>query len=76
MAFLWEVQACSALQYTVLRLLICLQLVVEWGIGAAVFIRCFVDRRGTENQIVDKLGNGFSTAPFAAVVVLYQLSMD
>lgn len=61
---------------TVLRLLICLQLVVEWGIGAAVFIRCFVDRRGTENQIVDKLGNGFSTAPFAAVVVLYQLSID
>ena len=49
-----------------------LQLAMEWGIGAAVFIRCFVDRSGTEDQIVNKLGNGFSTAPFASVVVINQ----
>lgn len=37
--------------------------------GGAVFIRCFVDKQGIENQITDKLGNGFSIAPFATVVV-------
>lgn len=46
-----------------------MQLVVEWGIGAAVFIRCFVDRRGTLDQIYSKLGNGFSMVPFASIVV-------
>lgn len=44
-------------------------LVVEWGIGAAVFIRCLVDRKGTLDQIYSKLGNGFSMFPFASVVL-------
>lgn len=48
-------------------------LVVEWGIGAAVFIRCFVDRRGTLDQIYSKLGNGFSMAPFASIVLVCTL---
>lgn len=47
-----------------------MQLVVEWGIGAAVFIRCLVDRKGTLDQIYSKLGNGFSMFPFASVVVM------
>ena len=34
-----------------------------------MFIRCFVDKQGIENQITEKLGNGFSRAPFATVVV-------
>ncbi|XP_024390062.1 protein S-acyltransferase 21 [Physcomitrium patens] len=50
-----------------------LLLVIEWGIGAAVFIRCFVDRKGTLDQIYDKLGNGFSMIPFAAVVLMCTL---
>ncbi|XP_058090572.1 probable protein S-acyltransferase 19 isoform X2 [Magnolia sinica] len=43
-------------------------LVIECGVGIAVFVRCFVDRKGTENQISDKLGEGFTRAPFATVV--------
>ncbi|CAM6123807.1 unnamed protein product [Calypogeia fissa] len=43
-------------------------LVLEWGLGMAVLVRCFVDKRGIERQIVDKLGNGFSRGPFATVV--------
>ncbi|CAN6481544.1 unnamed protein product [Victoria cruziana] len=45
-------------------------LVVESGVGVAVFVRSFVDRKEMENQIIDRLGNGFSLAPFAAVVAL------
>lgn len=45
------------------------QLVLEWGIGVEVLIRCFIDKGGTERQIVEKLGNSFSRAPYAAVVV-------
>ncbi|XP_058090571.1 probable protein S-acyltransferase 19 isoform X1 [Magnolia sinica] len=45
-------------------------LVIECGVGIAVFVRCFVDRKGTENQISDKLGEGFTRAPFATVVAL------
>jgi hypothetical protein len=45
-------------------------LAVEFLVGAAVFVRCFVDKRATEEQIISKLGNGFSTAPFATVVVI------
>ena len=37
--------------------------------GGAIFIRCFVDKQGIENQRTDKLGNGFSIAPFATVLV-------
>ncbi|KAG0593250.1 hypothetical protein KC19_1G315600 [Ceratodon purpureus] len=50
-----------------------LLLVLEWGIGAAVFIRCFVDRRGTLDQIYSKLGNGFSMFPFACIVLVCTL---
>nr|DAD43964.1 TPA_asm: hypothetical protein HUJ06_002194 [Nelumbo nucifera] len=43
-------------------------LVIEAGVGIAVLVRCFVDKRDMENEIVERLGNGFSRAPFATVV--------
>ncbi|KAB1203511.1 Protein S-acyltransferase 21 [Morella rubra] len=46
------------------------RLVVECGVGIAVLVRCFADKKGTENQIADKLGAGFSRPPFATVVAL------
>ena len=45
------------------------QLIVECGVGIAVLVRCFVDKKGTENQIAEKLGAGFSRVPFAIIVV-------
>jgi len=45
------------------------QLVIEAGVGIAVFVRFFVNKRGMESEIIDRLGNGFSRPPFAAVVV-------
>ncbi|KAG6699666.1 hypothetical protein I3842_08G077500 [Carya illinoinensis] len=45
-------------------------LIVECGVGIAVIVRCFIDKKGTENQIADKLGVGFSRPPFATVVAL------
>ena len=42
---------------------------MEGLVGGAVFIRCFVDRHHIGEQVMDKLGNGFTRAPFAAVVV-------
>lgn len=45
------------------------QLIVEFGVGVAVLVRCFVDRKDTENQIVERLGVGFSRPPFATIVV-------
>ncbi|XP_059461030.1 protein S-acyltransferase 21 isoform X2 [Corylus avellana] len=45
-------------------------LIVECGVGIAVLVRCFVDKKGTENQIAEKLGVGFSRPPFATVVAL------
>ncbi|XP_057974480.1 protein S-acyltransferase 21 [Malania oleifera] len=45
-------------------------LLVEFGIGIAVLVRCFVDRKSTEKQIIDRLGDGFSRPPFATVVAL------
>ncbi|KAI8005292.1 Protein S-acyltransferase 21 [Camellia lanceoleosa] len=45
-------------------------LVFECGVGIAVFVRCFVDRKATENQITVRLGDGFSLPPFASVVAL------
>lgn len=45
-------------------------LIVEFGVGVAVLVRCFVDKKGTENQIAEKLGVGFSRPPFATVVAL------
>ncbi|KAF5955983.1 hypothetical protein HYC85_008839 [Camellia sinensis] len=46
------------------------RLLVESGVGIAVLVRCFVDRKATENQITGRLGDGFSRAPFATVVAL------
>lgn len=46
-----------------------LQLVIEAGVGIAVIVRFFVNKRGMESEIIDRLGNGFSRPPFAAVVV-------
>ncbi|KAK8463725.1 hypothetical protein PHAVU_011G024200 [Phaseolus vulgaris] len=43
-------------------------LVIEAGVGIAVFVRFFVNKRGMESEIIDRLGNGFSRPPFAAVV--------
>ncbi|KAI0498977.1 hypothetical protein KFK09_019876 [Dendrobium nobile] len=45
-------------------------LIIEFGVGVAVLVLCFVDKKSTERSIVDKLGNGFSRAPFAAVVAV------
>lgn len=51
-----------------------MQLIVHGIVGTAVLVRCFVDRRNIEGQIMEKLGNGFTRAPFASVVV-YSLCM-
>ncbi|KAK8580750.1 hypothetical protein V6N13_143812 [Hibiscus sabdariffa] len=45
-------------------------LIVEFGVGIAVFVRCFTDRKGTESDITAKLGVGFSRPPFATVVAI------
>ncbi|KAL6995998.1 protein S-acyltransferase [Sarracenia purpurea var. burkii] len=45
-------------------------LVVECVVGITVFVRCFVDQKATENQITERLGDGFSRPPFATVVAL------
>ncbi|XP_015952738.1 probable protein S-acyltransferase 19 [Arachis duranensis] len=45
-------------------------LVLEAGVGIAVLVRFFVNKRGMESEIVDRLGNGFSRPPFATVVVV------
>lgn len=45
-------------------------LVIEATVGIAVLVRCFVNKRNMEAEIVDRLGNGFSRAPFAAVVAV------
>ncbi|XP_016572703.1 probable protein S-acyltransferase 19 isoform X2 [Capsicum annuum] len=46
------------------------RLVTEAGIGIAVLVRCFVNKKNMEAEIVDRLGNGFSLAPFATVVAV------
>ncbi|KAE9456784.1 hypothetical protein C3L33_11274, partial [Rhododendron williamsianum] len=46
------------------------RLVVQFGIGIAVLVRCFVDRKAIEHQITERLGDGFSRPPFASVVAL------
>ncbi|KAL1562335.1 putative protein S-acyltransferase 19 [Salvia divinorum] len=45
-------------------------LVLEAGVGIGVLVRCFTNKHYMEAQIVDRLGNGFSRAPFATVVAL------
>ncbi|XP_050207519.1 protein S-acyltransferase 21 [Mercurialis annua] len=47
-----------------------LWLLVEFGVGVAVLVRCFVDRKGMEHLITEKLGIGFSRPPFASVVAV------
>ncbi|KAG5569852.1 hypothetical protein H5410_059618 [Solanum commersonii] len=38
-------------------------LVIEAGVGIIVLVRCFVNKKNMEAEIVDRLGNGFSRAP-------------
>ncbi|KAJ9185103.1 hypothetical protein P3X46_004770 [Hevea brasiliensis] len=45
-------------------------LVLEAGVGIAVLVRCFVNKKSMDAEIVDTLGNGFSRAPFATVVAV------
>ncbi|GER48249.1 S-acyltransferase [Striga asiatica] len=45
-------------------------LVLEAGVGIGVLVRCFVNKSHMEAEIVDKLGNGFTRAPFATVVAI------
>lgn len=45
-------------------------LVFECAVGILVLVRCFVDRKATENQIINRLGDGFSRPPFATVVAI------
>lgn len=47
-----------------------LWLVFECGVGIMVLVRCFADKKATENQITERLGDGFSRPPFATVVAL------
>ncbi|XP_021728015.1 probable protein S-acyltransferase 19 [Chenopodium quinoa] len=48
-------------------------LVIEAGIGIAVFVRYFVNRRGMEAEIIDRLGNGFTPVPFPTVVAFFSV---
>uniref|UniRef100_A0A6N2K5E4 S-acyltransferase n=1 Tax=Salix viminalis TaxID=40686 RepID=A0A6N2K5E4_SALVM len=45
-------------------------LVLEAGVGIAVFVRCFVNKQSMKIEIIETLGNGFSVAPFATVVAV------
>ncbi|KAK6142381.1 hypothetical protein DH2020_022729 [Rehmannia glutinosa] len=44
------------------------ELVIEAGVGIGVLVRLAVNKSHMEAEIVDRLGNGFSRAPFATVV--------
>ncbi|KAF9590447.1 hypothetical protein IFM89_035282 [Coptis chinensis] len=43
-------------------------LVIEVGVGIAVLVNCFVHKHDMNRQIKDRLGDGFSRAPFATLV--------
>ncbi|XP_059449783.1 probable protein S-acyltransferase 19 isoform X3 [Corylus avellana] len=45
-------------------------LVFESGVGTAVLVRCFVNKKSMETEIIDRLGNGFTRPPFATVVAV------
>ncbi|CAN7061714.1 hypothetical protein HID58_015992 [Brassica napus] len=45
-------------------------LLVEFGVGVTVFVRCFVEQKAMEHLITEKLGLGFSRPPFAAIVIV------
>lgn len=49
-------------------------LVTEAGVGIAVFVRYFVNRRGMEAEIIDRLGNGFTPVPFPIVVAVFTIT--
>ncbi|KAH7441090.1 hypothetical protein KP509_03G025100 [Ceratopteris richardii] len=50
-----------------------IMLVLDWGVGIAVLVRCFTDKKDIEKQIAAKLGTGFSRAPFASIVAVCTL---
>ncbi|KAL5581608.1 hypothetical protein UlMin_014050 [Ulmus minor] len=45
-------------------------LVIEAGVGIAVLVLCFVQKKSMEAEIVERLGNGFTRPPFATVVAV------
>lgn len=45
-------------------------LVIEVGVGIAVLVLCFVNKKSMEAEIIDRLGNGFTRPPFATVVAV------
>ncbi|PON39844.1 Zinc finger, DHHC-type, palmitoyltransferase [Parasponia andersonii] len=45
-------------------------LVIEAGVGIAVLVLCFVNKKSMEAEIIDRLGNGFTRPPFATVVAV------
>lgn len=45
------------------------QLIIKAAVGIAVIVRVFADKKTMETEIVNRLGNSFSRAPLAAVVV-------
>lgn len=47
-----------------------LWLAIEFGVGIAVLVICFVDKNSSRN-IQDKLGNGLTRAPFAVIVGIF-----
>ncbi|KAK7266618.1 hypothetical protein RIF29_19267 [Crotalaria pallida] len=54
--------------FTCLTTVTLVWLIVVCGAGIAVFVQCFSDKRGTENQIAEKLGVGFPRVAFASIV--------
>lgn len=59
--------------FVVLMFASLLLLVLNWGTGIAVVVRCFVAKSSVDRQILEMLGNGFSRIPFAVVVALCTL---
>ena len=52
------------------------KLFIEAGVGIAVFVRYFVNRKGMETAIIDRLGNGFTPVPYPTVVVCWTNFVD
>ncbi|KAH7291673.1 hypothetical protein KP509_29G028300 [Ceratopteris richardii] len=48
-------------------------LVMDWGTGIVVFVRCFTSKSSIEKEILERLGTGFSRISFSVVVVLSTL---
>ncbi|PIA37698.1 hypothetical protein AQUCO_03000326v1 [Aquilegia coerulea] len=48
-------------------------LVIEAGVGIAVFVCCFVNKREMENQINERLGDAISRAFFATIVAVFSV---